>query len=80
MNEDECRTCGRGGGGHWIGCEGTAKPKLMTASHVKPMGRDTVDLTLDPAQCTFDGCSAPRRSADKRVKFCETHSDPKNRK
>lgn len=31
-------------------------------------------------ECIFGGCSEPRRSADKRVKFCETHSDPKNRK
>lgn len=31
-------------------------------------------------QCIFGGCTEPRRSSDKRVKFCEFHSDPKNRK
>lgn len=32
------------------------------------------------ATCAFGGCSEPRKSDDKRVKFCEFHSDPKNRK
>lgn len=31
-------------------------------------------------QCDFDGCDNPRKSAHARAKWCETHSDPKNRK
>jgi len=60
----ECKNCGREDG-HWIGCA-----KALSAL----MANDWKD------ECAFDGCSEPRKSDDKRVKFCEFHSDPKNRK
>jgi hypothetical protein len=66
-----CKTCGREDEGHYIGCVGAAKPL-----HPDP---DQVN-TGNPTECSFEGCTAERRSEDKRVKFCETHSDPKNRK
>lgn len=31
-------------------------------------------------QCEFEGCDNPKYSNHSRVKFCETHRDPKNRK
>lgn len=64
----ECKTCGRDDG-HWIGCARAWRAE-----------RETVPPAPEGDSCTFDGCSEPRRSEDKRVKFCEFHSDPKNRK
>lgn len=67
----ECKTCGRDDG-HWIGCAEAARPSAKSAV-------EELEEILD-GMCTFPGCDQPRRSADKRVKFCELHSDPKNRK
>jgi hypothetical protein len=77
MTKNECEKCGRDDG-HWIGC-----PSALEA--YKPVGwtaewADGVQPLKAQDACSFDGCSEPRRSADKRVKFCEFHSDPKNRK
>ncbi len=60
----QCKKCGRSDG-HYIGCARTAS---RSAAPVAESG------------CSFEGCSQPRRSEDKRVKFCDEHSDPKNRK
>lgn len=71
-----CKGCGREGG-HFIGC-----PK--TPSGRPEEGATSEDVTASEmpayAACSFDGCPELRRSTDKRVKFCEFHSDPKNRK
>ena len=68
-----CKTCGREEDGHWLGCE--------KASDEGPMDPAAIlGVYVADGQCTYDGCTEPRRSADKRVKFCEEHSDPKNRK
>lgn len=73
-----CETCGREDG-HWLGCA------EAPSDYTRPIPSGDLSVLIeDPPQgadcCTFDGCSDPRRSADKRVKFCEFHSDPKNRK
>lgn len=65
----ECKTCGRGDG-HYIGC----------GAVLREHARNLVEPDFAGSLCAFDGCSEPRKSADKRVKFCEFHSDPKNRK
>jgi hypothetical protein len=64
-----CRKCGRDDG-HWIGC----------AEVLREHARNLVEPDFAGSLCSFDGCSEPRRSEDKRVKFCAKHSDPKNRK
>lgn len=74
----ECKTCGRFDG-HWIGCVVIAQ----TGEPYKWDGgqkRDPLTDAMKALTCSFDGCSEPRRSGDKRVKFCAKHSDPKNRK
>ena len=42
------------------------------------------DVPAEPGetvgQCEFVGCGNPKKSAHARAKWCETHSDPKNRK
>lgn len=38
------------------------------------------EQVFDPGTCEYDGCANPRWSTDKRVKYCEDHKDPKNRK
>lgn len=70
MTDEECKTCGRQDKGHWLGC-----PEAQ-----REAARNLVEPDFTGSLCTFDGCSELRRSEDKRVKFCETHSDPKNRK
>lgn len=68
----ECATCGREDG-HWLGC--------AKAPSVKPLSTNPDHLnTGNPDECFHEGCTNLRRSDDKRVKFCEFHSDPKNRK
>jgi hypothetical protein len=68
----KCDNCGRDDG-HWIGCETSGADGPMDPAAI-------LGVDAEGDHCTFEGCSEPRRSADKRVKFCETHSDPKNRK
>lgn len=71
-NDEECKTCGRPAAGHWLGC--------AEAETWKTVERDNVTVSTNADVCGYADCMDPRRSADKRVKFCETHSDPKNRK
>lgn len=68
----KCDNCGRDDG-HWLGCSEAANPQVgdTDVCNTRPSSGDG---------CAFLDCTEPRRSADKRVKFCETHSDPKNRK
>lgn len=75
----DCGKCGRGDG-HYIGC-----PKVLGAEKKYDWNGGQEPAPLADAMkalvsCEFDGCSQPRRSDDKRVKFCAKHSDPKNRK
>ncbi|MGN6127884.1 MAG: hypothetical protein ACTHON_15085 [Humibacter sp.] len=76
----ECKKCGREGGGHWIGCAEVLgvekKYDWNGGQEPNPLGAAVKELL----GCEFDGCTEPRKSADKRVKFCEFHSIPKNRK
>jgi hypothetical protein len=86
----KCDNCGRDDG-HWLGCVAALREharnlvepdfsgSLWARSAELPDAEKVVTGTKDPI-CAFDDCEEPRRSADKRVKFCETHSDPKNRK
>jgi len=78
MTKNECEKCGRDDG-HWIGCPETTG---ATEPYDRHGGKEWNPLgeTMKALTCSFDGCSELRRSVDKRVKFCETHSDPKNRK
>lgn len=63
----ECKTCGRDDG-HWLGCAKAATPDNRAQF-----------ITVE-GFCILPGCAQPQRSADKRVKYCDAHSDPKNRK
>ena len=70
----ECKNCGREDG-HWIGC--AKAPSEPSAEALA----DAPEITDDMSEvCAFDDCRSPRRLGDKRVKYCEEHSDPKNRK
>jgi hypothetical protein len=72
-----CETCGRppenGQATHWLGCE------KVTAQHF-----EAGQVALDPdVICGHDGCSEPKKEWSGRgakPKYCEEHSDPKNRK
>lgn len=81
----ECKTCGRDDG-HNLGCM-DAHPYQAAVDYDAPLHAVEIEavegdaLTLKISdKCTVGGCPNARRSTDKRVKFCETHSDPKNRK
>lgn len=69
----ECKTCGRDDG-HWIGCE--------KADEWKTVQRDNVTITTNADVCAFGDCMNPKRPKGKgpAPKYCEDHSDPKNRK
>lgn len=45
---------------------------------LKPGSMTTVPA--DAAECEFGECNNPKYSDHPRVKFCEEHRDPKNRK
>lgn len=65
----------------WLSAEEQAAWRTAVAEKLGGEGYGDPAPTAPPvAQCTYDDCTKPRRSADKRVKFCEEHSDPKNRK
>lgn len=70
----ECKNCGREDG-HWIGCTSAARD-----FNPRRWVDDSAHITQQVVRCAFDGCTELRRTLDKRVKFCEFHSDPKNRK
>lgn len=63
----ECKTCGREDG-HWLGC-----PEVT---------RDRALVVTDDEKCAFGDCREPKRPKGKgpAPKYCEEHSDPKNRK
>lgn len=67
----DCENCGRADG-HYLGCVEAWKAE-REATPPAPEG---------PDQCAFGYCTNPRRPKGKgpAPKFCEEHSDPKNRK
>jgi len=71
----ECKTCGRFDG-HWIGCE----ESQFWAKAAELMDAEKEITGIKNPVCSFGDCEELRRSDDKRVKFCEFHSNPKNRK
>lgn len=77
MTDEECKTCGRPDKGHWLGCAEAAGANLQQASATRGYAAQ-----LSDEECAFGDCKNPRRPKRKgpAPKFCETHSDPKNRK
>jgi hypothetical protein len=73
-----CQTCGRpaenGVATHWLGC-GELEPRTTpTRRYQEPVAAD---------RCEHDGCSEPKREGSGKgapPKYCEAHSNPKNRK
>jgi hypothetical protein len=78
----DCQACGRpaenGTPVHWIGCDEAAGRDLL--------GPLVEGLTLVPPSvslCEHGECSEPKKEYAGRgakPKYCEEHSDPKNRK
>jgi hypothetical protein len=68
----ECKTCGRDDG-HWIGCAEARGPWADMAGDINV-------LPSGSRLCASGDCPKPVESDDKRVKFCNEHRDPKNRK
>ena len=74
-----CQTCGRpaenGVPTHWLGCE---KARIvMEPQRITSGGFDPVH------HCEHDDCSKPKREGSGKgapPKYCEAHSNPKNRK
>lgn len=65
----------------WLSAEEQAAWRTAVAEKLGGEGYgDPTPLTPTVTQCIFPGCTEPQRSADKRVKYCDAHSDPKNRK
>lgn len=69
----DCRVCGRDDG-HYIGCEAINPPPRPTRRYEEP----------DPGFfCEHHGCPEAKREwsgKGAKPKFCQKHSDPKNRK
>lgn len=74
----ECKTCGRDDG-HWIGCAEAASRRREAVVTSEDSERERTR----ESECVKDGCTNPRREAKGKgpaPKYCEDHSDPKNRK
>lgn len=72
-----CQTCGRpaenGKATHWLGC------REVLREHA----RNLVEPDFAGSLCEHDECSEPKKEYSGRgakPKYCEEHSDPKNRK
>ncbi|MFF3363596.1 hypothetical protein [Streptomyces misionensis] len=67
-----CDECGRGDG-HWLGCERAAQPAADNrAREIKVEGVCEHSLCAQPTKA-YSGRGA-------KPKYCDEHSDPKNRK
>ena len=71
-----CKSCGRepenGAPTHWLGCAEGAQTPLPRAQE-----------SPSADQCEREGCSQSKKEYSGRgakPKYCEEHSDPKNRK
>lgn len=75
----ECKTCGRDDG-HHIGCPEAAKPSA--SDHDLRNEGHASERPEEGATCAFGDCKNPKRPKGKgpAPKYCEEHSDPKNRK
>jgi hypothetical protein len=78
-----CQTCGRpaenGVATHWLGCAGAPRVIAVSAGEA----RDALSAALQILECEHDGCSEPKREGSgkgAKPKYCDDHSDPKNRK
>lgn len=76
----ECKTCGRDDG-HYMGCAEAVKPYAWNG----PDGAS--DPLAEPLKalgftCAYGDCKNPKRPKGKgpAPKYCDEHSDPKNRK
>jgi hypothetical protein len=71
-----CPTCGRHDG-HWLGCRAALR------EHARNLVEPDFSASAS-ARCLFGDCANPKRAArgkgGARPKYCEEHSDPKNRK
>lgn len=70
----ECKTCGREDG-HWLGCAEAERELRADGWEVGP-------VVAEGDHCAYGGCTEPKRPKGKgpAPKYCEQHSDPKNRK
>lgn len=78
----ECKTCGREGG-HWLGCAEIREPFVLRRRADAPDPEEHMAQLLEQAaQCAFGDCKEPKRPKGKgpAPKYCDEHSDPKNRK
>jgi hypothetical protein len=78
----DCQTCGRDDG-HYIGCAEIAQPfELRRRADAPDPEEHMAELIEKAGQCAFGECKNPKRPKGKgpAPKYCEEHSDPKNRK
>lgn len=77
-----CQACGRpaenGVPTHWLGCENAPRTLGLRdeALHIAAKA-------VEPLLCEHEGCLEPKREGSGKgapPKYCETHSNPKNRK
>lgn len=75
----ECKDCGREDG-HWIGCP--AAPGYSWNGPAGPPDALTAPMKALGLTCAYGECTNPKRPKGKgpAPKYCEEHSDPKNRK
>lgn len=59
---------------HYLGCLAPREPGAAPDAPQPAALGETVE------QCEYGECGNPKYSSHPRVKFCETHRDPKNRK
>ena len=77
-----CQTCGRpaenGRPTHWLGCANAPRPYTL-----QDEARALAAAVVEPLLCEQGGClKAKREGSGKgaKPKYCDDHSDPKNRK
>lgn len=71
----ECKSCGRDSG-HWIGC--AEAPSSVGASSPRANEDDGSVGMCAYGECVFQ--RRPKAGKGPAPKYCEEHSDPKNRK
>lgn len=79
----KCKKCGRDDG-HYIGCPATFLDDERTAGlpDADAITEEDREVVAQKGICMFGGCTEPRRPKGKgpAPKYCDEHSDPKNRK
>lgn len=56
------------------------KAKVVAESRVEVLKEGSMTTIPVDTTCEHDGCDNPKYSDHPRVKYCEDHKDPKNRK